>query len=102
MSFARQHKQRSFSVLEGKNIFEYIIKKRAQVLETGTFTAEIATDVTKEERNASWINDEVCANSLIFANVMLANAKMVVFSKPNSSPTILKSPPVFTTKQEKQ
>ncbi len=69
MSFARSHQQRSFSVLEGNNTFEYTIKQRDNILETGTFNAEIQTTLREEERKATWQKSKVCANSSVALNV---------------------------------
>jgi hypothetical protein len=69
MSFSRTHQQRSFAVTEGKNSFEYTIKQRDRVLETGTFEATIETNLRQEERNATWRRSKVCANSSVSLNV---------------------------------
>jgi hypothetical protein len=69
MSFSRRHQMRSFGVVPGLNTFEYTIKQRDQVLETGTFTSDIATNIREEERNATWIRDKVCANKSVSLDV---------------------------------
>jgi hypothetical protein len=69
MDFSSSHQKRRFAVLKGKNTFEYRIKQRDRVLETGTFNAEIATSLRQEERTATWINDKVCANSAVALEV---------------------------------
>jgi hypothetical protein len=69
MSFSNTHQQRSFAVTEGDNTFEYTIKQRDRVLETGTFAATIETNLRKQERKATWKRGKVCANSSVSLNV---------------------------------
>jgi hypothetical protein len=72
MDFSSSHQKRRFAVLKGKNTFEYQIKRRDRILETGTFNAEILTSLRQEERTASWIRDKVCANSAVALEVCAA------------------------------
>lgn len=69
MEFGSDHRGKSFSIVEGKNTFEYAIKQRDRILETGTFAATIDTTLRQEERQASWQKNEVCANSSVSLNV---------------------------------
>ncbi|MBN8565045.1 MAG: hypothetical protein J0L70_31535 [Leptolyngbya sp. UWPOB_LEPTO1] len=69
MDFSRKHRMRRFGVVQGLNTFEYTIKRRDKVLETGTFTSNITTSVREEERNATWIRDKVCANRSVSLDV---------------------------------
>lgn len=69
MEFGRKHKKKSFAIVEGKNTFEYAIKQRDRLLETGTFAATINTTLRQEERHATWEQNEVCANDSVALNV---------------------------------
>lgn len=69
MTFSNRHQMRKFGVLEGSNTFEYTIQQRDKVLETGTFTSDITTNVRTEERTATWVRDKVCANRSVSLDV---------------------------------
>ncbi|NEO86959.1 MAG: hypothetical protein F6J87_22275 [Spirulina sp. SIO3F2] len=71
MRFGTKHSGRYFHVLPGMNEFEYEIKarRRGPVLKTGTFTAEITRDLQRIQRDATYGEDEVCANDRVDLDV---------------------------------
>jgi hypothetical protein len=56
-------------VMPGDNEFEYSIRERDQVIDSGRFTATVERLLRQERRNASWVEEQVCANSSVSANV---------------------------------
>lgn len=89
MEFGRKHKKKSFTIVAGKNTFEYAIKQRDRLLETGTFAATIDTTLRQEERHAAWQKNEVCANSSVALNVCADKRTQRAYQCPDGK--ILKS-----------
>ena len=56
-----KHKRKTFSVVEGENNFEYIIKKGRTVLEAGRFNANIVLSDKTLERNRQPFQEWVCS-----------------------------------------
>ncbi|NEQ86762.1 MAG: hypothetical protein F6K26_43920, partial [Moorea sp. SIO2I5] len=63
MSFGKRHHSKYFHVLDGENTFEYEIKERDRVLESGVFTAVIKRNVDVRQRDSYPITKSVCMNS---------------------------------------
>ncbi|NEO22215.1 MULTISPECIES: hypothetical protein [unclassified Moorena] len=63
MSFGKRHHSKYFHVLDGENKFEYEIKERDRVLESGVFTAVIKRNIDVRQRDSSPITKSVCMNS---------------------------------------
>ncbi|NEP48334.1 MAG: hypothetical protein F6K65_05645 [Moorea sp. SIO3C2] len=63
MSFGTRHDSKEFHVLDGENTFEYEIKERDRVLESGVFTAVIKRNVDVRQRDSYPITKSVCMNS---------------------------------------
>ncbi len=65
MAFGTNHSGRRLHVLEGENNFEYEIRERNRVIDSGSFTAVIEklTDVKRRDATAS--TQSVCMNSAI-------------------------------------
>jgi hypothetical protein len=69
MEFGNSHSSKRFRVMPGINEFEYEIRDRKTVIDSGRFTATIEKDLRKIERNAQWYEESVCANSSVSNNV---------------------------------
>ncbi|NET36632.1 MAG: hypothetical protein F6K19_32155 [Cyanothece sp. SIO1E1] len=65
MTFGAKHSRRRLHVLEGENEFEYEIKQGEQVLDSGSFTAEVWKELDVRLRNATERTKSVCANSSV-------------------------------------
>ncbi|WP_293077099.1 hypothetical protein [Moorena sp. SIO3H5] len=63
MSFGTRHDSKEFHVLDGENTFEYEIKERDRVLESGVFTAVIKRNIDVRQRDSYPITKSVCMNS---------------------------------------
>ncbi len=63
ISFGTKHHSKYFHVLNGENKFEYEIKERDRVLESGVFTAVIKRNVDVRQRDSYPITKSVCMNS---------------------------------------
>ena len=63
MSFGKRHHSKYFHVLDGDNTFEYEIKERDRVLESGVFTAVIKRNINVRQRDSYPITKSVCMNS---------------------------------------
>ncbi|AOY83142.2 hypothetical protein BJP36_27695 [Moorena producens JHB] len=63
MSFGTRHHSKEFHVLDGENTFEYEIKERNSVIESGVFTAVIKRNVDVRQRDSYPITKSVCMNS---------------------------------------
>ncbi|NEO91810.1 MAG: hypothetical protein F6K56_16825 [Moorea sp. SIO3G5] len=63
MIFGTKHHSKYFRVLNGENKFEYEIKERDRVLESGVFTAVIKRNVDVRQRDSYPITKSVCMNS---------------------------------------
>ncbi|NEQ81660.1 MAG: hypothetical protein F6K26_15820, partial [Moorea sp. SIO2I5] len=61
--FGTKHHSKYFRVLDGENKFEYEIKERDRVLESGVFTAVIKRNVDVRQRDSYPITKSVCMNS---------------------------------------
>ncbi|WP_229424058.1 hypothetical protein [Moorena producens] len=61
--FGTKHHSKYFRVLDGENTFEYEIKERDRVLESGVFTAVIKRNVDVRQRDSYPITKSVCMNS---------------------------------------
>ncbi len=83
MEFSTQHHLRTFSVIPGKNTFEYMIKRQDSIVESGTFNAEITTMVRQEKRDATWQDDQICANNAVSMNVCADIRNRHAFKCPN-------------------
>jgi hypothetical protein len=69
MELGTKHSSKRFRVTGGENQFEYEIRQRQQVIDSGRFTAVIDRITQKRDRSASWYEDQVCANSAVDAKV---------------------------------
>jgi hypothetical protein len=69
MEFGTRHSGRRFRVLEGENEFEYEIRERRQVIDSGRFTANIEQLVDVQRRDATAQTESVCMNSAVGLNV---------------------------------
>ncbi|WP_293095979.1 hypothetical protein [Moorena sp. SIOASIH] len=63
MSFGTKHHSKYFHVLNGENTFEYEIKERNRVIESGVLTAVIKRNVDVRQRDSYPITKSVCMNS---------------------------------------
>ncbi len=61
--FGIKHHSKYFRVLDGENTFEYEIKERDRVLESGVFTAVIKRNINVRQRDSYPITKSVCMNS---------------------------------------
>jgi hypothetical protein len=89
MEFGTEHSSKRFRVMPGENEFEYEVMERKQVIQSGRFRAVIDRNLRKVERNASWQEDETCANSSVSNNVCADLRQRKSFKCPNGP--ILKS-----------
>jgi hypothetical protein len=69
IEFGTEHSGRKFRVLPGENEFEYEIRERKTIVESGSFTALFANPTQTQERNSSFQTQQVCANSSVAVNV---------------------------------
>lgn len=69
MEFGATHSSRRFRVLEGENEFEYEIRERNQVIDSGTFTAFIERLVDVRRRDATAQTETICMNTAVPLNV---------------------------------
>jgi hypothetical protein len=69
IEFGTKHSPKRFRVLPGANEFEYEVRDRKKVIDSGRFTATIAKLTKRIERNAQWYEEEVCANTAVSNNV---------------------------------
>lgn len=69
MEFGTTHSGRRFRVLEGENEFEYEIRERRQVIDSGRFTATIERLVDVQRRDTTAQTESVCMNSAVGLNV---------------------------------
>ncbi|NJM48107.1 MAG: hypothetical protein HC860_19625 [Alkalinema sp. RU_4_3] len=89
MEFGTEHSSKRFRVMPGENEFEYEIMERKQVIQTGRFTAVIDRNLRTIERNATWQEDQTCANSSVSNNVCADLRDRKSFKCPNGK--VLKS-----------
>jgi hypothetical protein len=89
MEFGTEHSSKRFRVMPGQNEFEYEVMERKQVIQTGRFTAVIDRNLRKVERNATWQEDQTCANSSVSNNVCADLRQRKSFKCPTG--TVLKS-----------
>jgi hypothetical protein len=59
------HSSQRFRVTPGENKFEYEIRQRGQVIDSGRFTAVIDRLTEQRRRDATWYEDQVCGNSAV-------------------------------------
>ncbi|MEM8643002.1 MAG: hypothetical protein AAGG51_29920 [Cyanobacteria bacterium P01_G01_bin.54] len=87
MRFGTKHSGRYFHVLPGINAFEYEIKarRRGPVIDSGNFTAEITRDLNRVQRDATFGQDRVCANTSVSLNVCADVRDRHKWSCPNGS-----------------
>ncbi|MBD2329945.1 hypothetical protein [Alkalinema sp. FACHB-956] len=69
MEFGTSHSSKRLRVLPGVNEFDYEIRERDRVIDSGKFSANIEKATRQITRNAQWYNEEVCANSSVSNNV---------------------------------
>jgi hypothetical protein len=69
MQFGTEHDSKYFIVMPGENTFQYEIRERDRVMDTGTFLTTIERSLNRVERNATWMSDEVCANTSVSNSV---------------------------------
>jgi hypothetical protein len=65
MELGNNHSNQRFRVTPGENLFEYEIRQRNQVIDSGRFTAVVDRLTQKRQRDAIWYEDQVCANSAV-------------------------------------
>jgi hypothetical protein len=65
LDFGAGHSSKYFRIRPGENRFAYRITERKNLLESGEFTAIVNLQETVQQRNASWLNTEICANSSV-------------------------------------
>jgi hypothetical protein len=65
LDFGAEHSSKQFRIRPGENRFSYRITERKNLIESGEFTAIVNLQETIRQRNASWQNTEVCANSSV-------------------------------------
>jgi hypothetical protein len=87
MEFGTEHSSKRFRVMPGENEFEYEVMERKQVIQSGRFRAVIDRNLRKVERNATWQEDETCANSSVSNNVCADLRQRKSFKCPNG-PTL--------------
>jgi hypothetical protein len=63
VEFGTSHKLTRFVVLEGENTFEYQIKQGANVIEAGSFTADLSRDERTRDRSAVCSDEKYCRDS---------------------------------------
>ncbi len=59
------HDGKYFNLIEGANEFEYEIKERDRVIDSGKFSAQIAKSFQRVHRDAEWETKKVCKNSSV-------------------------------------
>jgi hypothetical protein len=59
------HDRRRFNLVEGNNEFEYEIKERDRVIDSGKFSAQILKSWQRVESNATWEQKKICKNSSV-------------------------------------
>lgn len=69
MAFGTSHSGKRLHVLEGENKFEYEIKERNRVIDSGSFSAVIEKQIDSRRRDATVSRESVCMNSSIPLNV---------------------------------
>lgn len=69
VEFGTEHSGRRFRVMSGENQFEYEIKERREVIDSGSFSATITNTVRSYNRDSTLQSQKVCANS----NVAMSN-----------------------------
>jgi len=91
MRFGTKHSNRYFHVLPGENQFEYEIKehRRGPVIDAGKFSATIARNLQRVQRDATFEKDKVCANSSVSLDVCADVRNRHKWSCPNGN--IIKS-----------
>lgn len=65
MIFGTSHGDRYFRVLEGENEFEYEIRERKRVIDSGKFTAVIKKNLEVRQRDAIVTSQPACINSSV-------------------------------------
>lgn len=63
VEFGTKHKLTQFVVLEGTNSFEYEIKQGANVIEQGSFMAQLSHNEKERTRNATCSEEKYCRDS---------------------------------------
>lgn len=69
IEFGTKHSSRRFHVIPGENEFQYEIKERENVIESGSFESILESDVKTETRNSSLKTEQVCASSSVSLSV---------------------------------
>ncbi len=67
-SLGSTHNGKYFNLMEGENEFEYEIKERDRVIDSGKFSAQIVKTLQRVQRDAEWENKKVCKNSSVSLN----------------------------------
>jgi hypothetical protein len=65
LDFGADHSSKYFRIRPGENRFAYRITERKNLLESGEFTAIVNLQETIQQRNATWHNTQICANSAV-------------------------------------
>jgi hypothetical protein len=67
-SLGNTHDRRRFNLVEGNNEFQYEIKERDRVIDSGKFSAQILKSFERVQRDAKWEQKKICKNSSVSLN----------------------------------
>ncbi len=67
-SLGDTHNGKQFNLMEGNNEFEFEIKERDRVIDSGKFSAQVIKTLQQVQRDAEWEKKKVCKNSSVSLN----------------------------------
>ncbi len=67
-SLGDTHDRRRFNLIDGNNEFQYEIKERDRVIDSGKFSAQILKRLERVQRDAKWEQKKICKNSSVSLN----------------------------------
>ncbi|KAM3095386.1 hypothetical protein ACKFKG_13765 [Phormidesmis sp. 146-35] len=67
-SLGNTHDRRRFNLVEGNNEFQYEIKERNRVIDSGKFSAQVLKRLERVQSDAKWEQKKICKNSSVSLN----------------------------------